>query len=489
MRREQSFLLDCPDSYRMAWEVAGRMPPVRCRLRELRAAHEMFIEAEGGNIMFKFKRFTGGVLAALWLVPAVAMGAPVKNDAGWKFSVEPAVHGDKKMSLTIDPMGSMETPIITLKDVGSSPSKYMAGHHGPGSGQEVLFTDFGVVTSDTFVDVTVTTMPDQVPPLFQWRTLLRPEGKTVADYKGIKDELTPPDDFEAYWKRARKELAAVPMKPVVTRVEEKDTSTGLLYRVELPTVEETTIVCWYYIPREAFDADGKVVKKHKAVQIAPGYGGEEPPLDRTKDGFITLSVNPRNHGPSREFWKSPVEHLAYNIEDPEHYYYKLAVLDVLRGAEFLFSREEVDTDRVGVEGGSQGGYFAVATAAFEPRIKCAASNVTAFSAYPEGMKLNLKGFATSFRSMIEEAETPAKAAAIRKSLAYTDGANLARLVKCPLQVNMGDTDPVCHYACGAVVVNRVPKGVATEYNVFPNCKHEVPPAMREANKRWYDKYL
>ena len=439
--------------------------------------------------MFKFLRPTDGVLAALLLVPALAMSAPEKKEGGWKFSVEPAERGDKKMSVTIDPAGDMETPFIQVTDIGSSPSKLMKQAAYPGSGEKVVFDEFPTVEKDTFVDVSVTTGPQEEKILFQWRALLRPEGKTVADYKGIKDELAPPDDFDVYWKRARKELAAVPMKPVVTRVEEKDTTTGLLYRVELPAVEETTIVCWYYVPREAFDAEGKVVKKHKAVQIAPGYGGEEPPLDRTRDGFITLSVNPRNHGPSREFWKSPVEHLAYNIEDPEHYYYKLAVLDVLRGAEFLFSREEVDTERVGVEGGSQGGYFAVATAAFEPRIKCAVSNVTAFSAYPEGMRLSLVGFATSFRSMLEKAETPEKAAAIRKSLAYTDGANLARLVKCPLQVNMGDIDPVCHYACGAVVVNRMPKDVTTEYTIFPNCKHEVPPAMREANKRWYDKYL
>ena len=231
------------------------------------------------------------------------------------------------------------------------------------------------------------------------------------------------------------------------------------------------------------------MKRFPAVQIAPGYGAEEPPLDRTRDGFITLSVNPRNHGPSRDFWKSPVEHLAHNIGTPEKYYYKLAVLDVLRAAEFLFSRPEVDTARVAVEGGSQGGYFAIAAAAFEPRFRCVASNVTAFSAYPEGMRLNLIGFATSFRRMLEEAPTPAERDAIRRSLAYTDGANLARLVRCPVQINMGDRDPVCNFVCGIVVCNRLPKGTVREINVFPDCRHEVPGKMREANRRWYGEHL
>lgn len=424
--------------------------------------------------------------AAALLLPAAAMSAPATKDDGWKFTVQPAIDGGT-ISVAAATSGPAETLSVRLRDVGTSPAQEVMGRSFPDATSMTF--ELPAVKKPTFADVTVTTATDGGKPLFQWRALLPAEGGKVADYKGIDDGLAPPADFDAYWKRARKELAAVEMKPVVTRVEEKDTSTGLLHRVELPTVEETTVVCWYYVPRDAFDADGKVVKKYPAIQIMPGYGAEEPPIDRTKEGFIVLSVNPRNHGPSKEHWKSPVEHLAYNIDQPEKYYYRLAVLDVLRAAEFLFSRDEVDAKRVATEGGSQGGYFAIATAAFEPRIRCVASNVTAFSAYPEGMRLNTIGFATSFRRMIEEAETPEKAEAIRKSLAYTDGANLARLVKCPTQVNMGDIDPVCHYACGVVVHNRLPKGTVRELNVFPNCKHEVPAAMREANKRWYDKHL
>jgi cephalosporin-C deacetylase-like acetyl esterase len=430
------------------------------------------------------------VRAACALAALVAAASAMAADNGkpaskWKFWIEPAL---EKGGFAIDARTSEpETVFVSIRDIATSPPRKLAEtRHERSARFRIESPEPG--NKARFVEVKVTTGAADAEPLFQWRTMVPRKGEKLMDYEGLPD-LAPPPDFDAYWKRARAELAAVPMQPIVEPVPEKDTTTGLLFRVDLPAVEATTISCWYYVPRAAFDKDGRVVKRFPAVQIAPGYGAEEPPIDRTKDGFISLSVNPRNHGPSRDFWKSPVEHLAFNIGTPEKYYYRLAVMDVVRAAEFLFSRPEVDTGRVAAEGGSQGGYFAIAAAAFEPRFRCVASNVTAFSAYPEGMKLNLIGFATTFRKLLEDAPTPAERAAIAKSLAYTDGANLARLVKCPVQVNMGDRDPVCNFVCGIVVHNRLPKGTVREINVFPDCRHEVPEPMREATRRWYREHL
>lgn len=365
------------------------------------------------------------------------------------------------------------------------------------------------VDRDTYFEVTATTCParlttaplegeaedaaDSEPEpesvrLLTWRTVARPPGKRLIDYPG-RDDMPPPPDFDQYWERAKMQLGAVPVDAHVTRVPDHDTSTGLLYRVDLASVQNARIVCWLFVPREAYDESGeKVVKKFPAILIAPGYGAEQAPMDRTRDGFITLSINPRNHGPSKEFWKAPVDHLVYNLADPENYYYKLAFLDCLRGAQFLFSREEVDPKRVAAEGGSQGGLFALAMAALEPRIACVASNVTAFSAYPDGMALATVGHHTQFRRLLADADTTT-AERMRLSLAYTDGANMATRVRCPVQINMGGLDPVCPYVCGVVIHNRLPKGVAREIHVFPDALHQVPPAMRENNRRWYDRWL
>jgi cephalosporin-C deacetylase-like acetyl esterase len=352
-----------------------------------------------------------------------------------------------------------------------------------------LQIDMPEMREDTYVEVAVTTSGASSVEPFAWRTLARPDGKPLMQYEGRR-EMLPPPDFDEYWARAKKQLAAVPMQPNVTRIPDKDTSTGLLFRVELPSVEQTTIVCWYYVPREAFtggDPQQKVARKFPAVQIAPGYGAEEPPIDRTKQGFITLSVNPRNHGPSRAFWKSPVEHLIYNVTDPESYYYKLAFLDCLRAAEFLFSREEVDVKRVATEGGSQGGLFSIATAALEPRIACVCANVPAFSDYPDGVILAQKGGQTTMHDLLTDGATTA--AQVRTTLSYVDGVNMITRLKCPVQINMGDQDPVCPYVCGIVLYNRLPKRVPKDFHVAPNCKHAVPQIMRDWNSEWFKRWL
>lgn len=428
------------------------------------------------------------MILLLWVVLGCLMSespsfAADKNPQ-WNFSVEPGLNSDMTR-VKARAMGGAQSILFCVTALHPEPGivlksqLFSACDHA-----EFLLPP---VAQSTDVEVTARSDSSATLTLFQWNTLLPEPGASLMDYRG-RDEFLPPEDFDAYWARAQAELTTLDPQPRVTRIPEKDTETGLLHRVELRAVGNTTIVCWYYVPREAFDTEGKAIKKYPTIAIMPGYGAEEPPIDRTASGFITLSINPRNHGPSKEFWTAPGDHLAWQIEDPEHYYYRYAFLDNLQAVRFLFLRPEVDADRIAAEGGSQGGLFAIALAALVPRIACVCTNVTAFSDYPDGMALARIGHHAQFRRMLAE-RGEAEAEAIRKSLAYTDGANLAGRVRCPIQINMAGQDPVCPFVCGIVIYHRIAKGVPREFNLVPDAKHEVPEAMREHNRRWYDLYL
>ncbi|MGI8908281.1 MAG: acetylxylan esterase [Candidatus Sumerlaeaceae bacterium] len=401
----------------------------------------------------------------------------------YSIHVEPGVSG-KLPAVEFSTTGSLVDVLTTFSVLTLETSGVLTTRHDlQTSAAQIQLPE---VQEDTYIEVAVATGFEFAAEPFIWRTLARPEGKPLILYAGRK-EMLPPPDFDEYWSRAKKELAAVPLKPVVTPVADKDTSTGLLFRVELPSVQDTTIVCWYYVPRAAFPSSGHPgTKKYPAVIIAPGYGAEEPPIDRTSDGYITCSVNPRNHGPSRAYWKAPIEHLIYNILDPENYYYKLAFIDCLRAAQFVFSRDEVDARRVATEGGSQGGLFAIATAALEPRIACVCANIPAFCDYPDSVILSLKE-----RSIIRDLlnEAPTTSAQVSKTLSYVDGVSMITRLKAPVQINMGDQDPICPYLTGIVLYNRVPKGVPREFHVAPDCKHAVPLIMRQWNAAWYKHWL
>ncbi len=324
-----------------------------------------------------------------------------------------------------------------------------------------------------------------VEPVAAWRALYRP-GKGVLDYAG-SPELNRPADFDNYWGGTLKELAAIPMEPEIVPVPDRTTATGKLYRVKLNSFGNVPIVCWYYVPLEVnIDQPSQNGKQYPAIQIMPGWGAEEPPQDRTAEGYITLSVNPRTHGPSKEFFTTPVPHHLWNIDDSETYYYRAAYMDCMRSIDFLVSRPEVDAKHIGVEGGSQGGAFTLAMAALDPRVAAAAANVPYLSNFPDFTRLATNGSGTTFGQLMLD---PEKGERVRHTLALIDVANLAPWIQCPTLVCVGSQDRVCPPLNGIVAINRLPEGVPRKLVMDPAADHEVTPLMREANRDWFAKYL
>src|SRR5690606_15555008 len=116
-----------------------------------------------------------------------------------------------------------------------------------------------------------------------------------------------------------------------------------------------------------------------------------------------------------------------------------------------------------------------------------AADVLAFSDYPDGIALSQRGNHTRMREQLQGEET--SVTQIAKSLAYTDGANLVTRLKSPVQIHMGGVDIVCHYICGIVAYNRVPKGVEKKFLIDVSAGHTVSSAMRQASRAWFDRWL
>ena len=434
----------------------------------------------------KMEQISLRLIASLAISLFATMGNTAPNGAEWKWSGEISKN--------------FATPRISGKTTGTREKIRMTAIKEFPEGTTVALESraFGLIDTvayslprpqrDSYVHVKFYRDDASTAALFSWSGLVRPAGMALIDYKG-QPGYEAPDDFEAYWDRAKTELAAVPLQPVLTRQPDKDTTAGLLYRVDLLTVEETTVVAWLYVPRKASDSNGTVKRKYPAVILVPGYGGAMKPIDRTWDDYITLSVNPRSHGASREYWAAPVTHLAYRITEPEKYYYRQAMLDCLRGAQFLFERPEVDPKRVGTAGGSQGGLFAISTAALEPRIACVVSNVTSWCAFADRQKLAHTGTQRVVNDLLEKAAGETSEPLVHRSLAMTDAANLATLVKCPVQVNMGGIDMVCPWPTGIVLFNRLPEGVIREFNISPEAGHTTSPKMKKDARRWQRRFL
>ncbi len=321
--------------------------------------------------------------------------------------------------------------------------------------------------------------------LREWRALYLPEEK-VMDYQG-SDDLKRPWTYRWYWRSAKKQLAKIPMNAEIVHIPERDTETGRLYRVKLNSYDNTPIVNWYFVPRDVdIFSDEPPENTYPAVQIMPGWGAEQPPWDRTAEGFITLSVNPRSHGPSKEYFESPVPHHLWNIDDHKNYYYRAAYMDCLRSIDFLASRPEVDAQRIGVEGGSQGGAFALAMAALDERVACAVANVPYISNFPDYVRISTLGSGQQFGERMNDPETGKK---VRRTLSYIDVALMAPFIQCPTMITVGLQDRVTPPVNGIVAYNRIPDNVPKVFVPDPEADHEITPLMREENMRWHKKYL
>ncbi len=336
-----------------------------------------------------------------------------------------------------------------------------------------------------FVGVAVLPDRDSGNPWFEFRALYL-GGAPVLEYDAA-GVTVPPDDFQEYWDEARERLADIPVNPRIEKVQDFESETGRLYRVTLQSWNKIDIVGWYVVPVDADPLDpAESAQRYPAIQIMPGWGAEQPPMDRTADGYITFSLNPRSHGPSKAYFETPVAHHLWNIDRPEEYYYRAAYMDGVRGLDFLSDRPEVDPQRIAVEGGSQGGAFALALAGLDPRVAAAVANVPYISNIPDYIRLSTGGSGASFLERIKDPETGEAAA---RSLAYIDVANLAYSISAPTQIIVGVQDRVTPPLNGVVAYNRIPEGVPAELLRETTAGHEITPFMRQSNRRWYETHL
>ncbi len=191
-----------------------------------------------------------------------------------------------------------------------------------------------------------------------------------------------PADFDNFWMRAKRELAAVDPQFKLIRKDSLCTSKRDVYLVEMRSLENVLIRGWYARPKAAgkFPAILHVQGYSSSQQMSYGYAG---------DDMAVLVLNVRGHGNSKDNINPGFPgYLQYSIKDREKYIYRGAYMDCVRAVDFLCSREEVDTRYIVVEGGSQGGALSFATAALDNiRISLCIPAVPFLSDFPDYFKV------------------------------------------------------------------------------------------------------
>jgi cephalosporin-C deacetylase-like acetyl esterase len=223
--------------------------------------------------------------------------------------------------------------------------------------------------------------------------------------------------------------------------------------------------------------------KYPAVLHVQGYSSFlVPEWMYSGDDMAAFGLNIRGHGFSRDHVNPGFPgYLQHYLDDKELYVYRGAYMDCIRAVDFLCSREEVDTSRIAVEGGSQGGALSFATAALDnQRIKLCVPQVPFLSDFRDYFRVAAWPGGEFTNYFKEHPEIPPEK--VFNTLAYIDIKNLAPWIKAPVFMAVGLMDEVCppHINFAAYNQLKVPR----KYIVYPEAGHGLPSGFGILKYQW-----
>jgi len=291
-----------------------------------------------------------------------------------------------------------------------------------------------------------------------------------VDPEEIHSKLHKPADFDAFWLQSRELLEKV--APRYRVLERKDLSTDekKVYSVEMHSYDNLVIRGWLVIP-----TDGKKFPVHYRV---PGYVVSlKPNMDN--DDFIAFDLNVRGNGNSTDVINIGTDNYCLvNVENKDKYIYRGVYMDCIRGLDFLCSHSNlgIDTTKIFVEGGSQGGALALITAALDKRVKVLTMQVPLYADIHDDLLVsssyNRQVFPFKVFRKYQSMHPGFKWENFFSTFDYYDPQNFAPMVKCPVLMGIGLLDQFCPPRCSMALFNHI-SSTNKEYVCVPNSTHEV----------------
>ena len=249
-------------------------------------------------------------------------------------------------------------------------------------------------------------------------------------------QVIKPEDFNEFWGLVLDELSSIELNVECEKDELRSDSEVTVYQIFYDSLDHVRISGWYSVPNTP-------VNGLPAILLVPGYQSDPPiPKDWSAKGYACLSVNPRGKVRSRsQFDPGYPGLLTHRIVDKNTYSYRGFYADAWRGIDFLLSRGEVDSERIGVAGSSQGGGLTITTSAMRKEIKAASAGAPYLCGFMDAIKLTdtypyqeINDYLRTYPDRLEEVEG---------TLAYFDGISFADQIDCPIIMNLGLQDNVC----------------------------------------------
>ncbi|KXU35580.1 acetylesterase [Cephaloticoccus primus] len=305
----------------------------------------------------------------------------------------------------------------------------------------------------------------------------------LAELHNYQGRNPRPADFDAYWDAALRELDATDPQPELVPSKELSPRNSEAFDLWFTGVGGARVYARYLRPKNR--AEGGADGKCPALLQFHGYAGSSQrflsKLVYSGEGFCVAALDARGQG-GRSEDNSTVRgttymgHIVRGIDDPDprKLLFRQIFLDTAQLARVLMRFEEVDPERLGVIGCSQGGGLGLACAALEPRIKRAVIGAPFLCDYRRVWETDravdaygeLGHYFYNFDPKHERADQ------IFTRLGYVDCQHLAPRIKAQVQFYTGLMDTITPPHTQFAAYNKItsPK----ELVVYPATGHDVP---------------
>lgn len=310
--------------------------------------------------------------------------------------------------------------------------------------------------------------------------------ETLRSYRGVNPR---PDDFDGFWAHAEAGLAAVDprvsLEPAAFRAPgvecfdlwfDGPAAGGRTARVHAQYLRPANrpgpvpaVVLFHGYSMNAGDWSDKLKWVAAGFAVAAmdcrGQGGlsEDPggTAGNTLRGQIIRGVAPRADG------------------DPHDLYFRSVFLDAARLVRTVMAFDEVDADRVGVTGASQGGALTLAAAALVPEVRLAAPVYPFLCDYKRvwDMDLDQQAYAELREYFQRFDPTHEREDELFRKLGYIDCVNLAPRIRARTMMATALLDEICPPSTQFAAYNAIT--AEKDMVLYPDFGHERLPGWED----------
>ena len=270
----------------------------------------------------------------------------------------------------------------------------------------------------------------------------------LEELERYKPEREEPADFDAFWQQTLEETRQYPLDPQFEPVD---------YGLKLVDVLDVTfsgyggqrVKGWMLLPK-GIDGPLPCVLEYIGYGGGRGFGFEHTLWPSA--GYAYFMMDTRGQGSATRKGDTPdvpvdgtnpffPGFMTQGILDPKTYYYRRLFTDAVRAIEVVWGHDRVDSRRVALSGGSQGGGITIAAAGLHDGPQVIMPDVPFLCHYRRAITITDRAPYSEITNYLKSHRDHEDV--VHRTLSYFDGVNFAARISAHAMFSVGLMDMTC----------------------------------------------